>query len=198
MKQKEVINGTDFLKLFEGNKGSLTDLPLTVTGDLLTINGEEINLESISMEGMTFTGMLTIKKFQKIKSLTIGSSHFLGGLAFEGNVGSHVSIQTISAKWIHMWRCCFESVFFNSVEIDGSLDISGLELNEKLIIGEVEFSQLELIQKHCGYSIKTPKVKTDNPLVARQFQLIGVPVFMSTEAVRKMMESEPEDRLAAV
>jgi hypothetical protein len=40
-------------------------------------------------------------------------------------------------------------------------------------------------------------VKTNDPIVAEQFRLIGVPVFMFTEAVRNMMESKAEGRCAA-
>ena len=198
MRQKEVVNSVDFLKLLVGNKGILTDLPLTVNSDFLTIDGEKMELESMHLECVTFTGMLTIYGFKKMKSLTISSSYFLGGLAFESNAGGHISIQSIETKWLHMWGCCFNSVFFNNVEVDGSLDISGLELSEKLIIGEADFSQLELIHQHTSYTTKTPWVKTDNQIVARQFRLIGVPVFMSTEAVRKMIESEVEGRFATV
>jgi hypothetical protein len=142
--------------------------------------------------------MLTISGLKKMKSLTIISSYFLGGLAFEENAGEHVSIQSIEAKWLHMWRCCFKNVFFNDVKVDGSLDISGLELSENFIIGEVDFCQLELIHLNASYTVKTPWVKTDNQIVARKFHMIGVPVFMSTEAVRKMLEHEAEERFATV
>ena len=75
--------------------------------------------------------------------------------------------------------------FGNSpVKVRECLDLSGLQLNKGFSLNAVTFASLELIDATTWETIQTPKVQTDDPTVACQFRLIGVPVFMATEAVR--------------
>ena len=194
MKKNQIISCHDFLKLLKENKGRVTDSTLIVQGGFLTINGKEIGTETLDLEGLTFTDMVTIKGFEKQKiSMVIDSSNFLDSLCVEGNSGRHISIRSVKAKRMHLWRCAFESAFLGGIEVD-NLDISGLQLSEGLTLHECNFSDMELIHSSTENAIKTPRVKTDNQLVAEQFRLIGVPVFMSTEAVRTMMKNEMEEK----
>jgi hypothetical protein len=197
-KANQIISCHDFLKLLKENKGSVTDPSLIVQGGYLTINGKEIGSDMLNIEGVTFTDMVTITDFEKQKiSMIINSSNFLDILCIEGNSGRHISLSGVKAKDVNLWRCAFESAFLGGIEVAGDLDISGLELTRRLTLDECSFNKLELIHSSTENTIKTPMVKTNDPLVAEQFRLIGVPVFMSTEAVRAMMENKAAKRRAA-
>jgi hypothetical protein len=197
-KANQIISCPDFLKLLMEYKGRISDPSLIVQGGYLTISGKEIGSDTLHIEGVTFTDMVTINGFEKQKiSMGLNSSNFLDILCIEGNSGRHISISGVKAKHINLWRCAFESAFLGGIEVAGDLDISGLELTRRLTLDECSFSSLELIHQSSENTIKTPMVKTNDPLVAEQFRLIGVPVFMSTEAVRAMMENKAAKRRTA-
>jgi uncharacterized protein YjbI with pentapeptide repeats len=196
-KNNQIISCSDFLKLLKRSKGKVNDPTMIIQGDFLTISGKDFELEVISFDLLTFTGMVTISDFKK-KSVIISldSSNFLGGLVIEQNTGSHISVTSTKTKWLHLWQCRFENAHLTGIEAE-CIDISGLELSEGLTLDKCNFSKLELIHSSTEGTIKTPRVKTNDPIVAEQFRLIGVPVFMFTEAVRNMMESKAEGRCAA-
>ena len=197
-KTNEIVSCSDFLKLLKENKGRVTDPALIVQGGYLTISGKEIGSGTLNIGGVTFTDMVTIKGFEKQKiSMMIDSSNFLDILCIEGNSGRHISLSGVKAKHINLWRCAFESAFLGGIEVSGDLDISGLQLSEGLTLDKCNFSKMELIHSSTEDTIKTPRVKTDDPVVAEQFRLIGVPVFMSTEAIRAMMENKAVKRRVA-
>jgi len=196
-KTNEIINGSDFLELLKGNKGTMTNALAIVQGDFLTIDAKDFNLCTLHLEELTFTGMVTIRGFKKNSmAMILHSSNFLGGLHIEQNTVRHISISSAKAKRVHLSSCKLEEVFLGGIEAEG-IDISGLELSEGLTLDECSFSKLELMHSTGSSTIKTPRVKTDDPLVAEQFRLIGVPVFMSTEAVRTMMQNKTTGRRVA-
>lgn len=196
-KNNQIISCPDFLKLLKQRKGRVNDPTMIIQGDFLTISGKDFELEVISFDLLTFTGMVTISDFKK-KSVIISldSSNFLGGLVIEQNTGSHISVTSTKTKWLHLWQCQFGSAHLAGIEAE-CIDVSGLQLSEGLTLDECNFSKMELIHSSTEGTIKTPRVKTDDPLVAEQFRLIGVPVFMSTEAVRNMMGNKAVKRHAA-
>jgi hypothetical protein len=195
-KTNEIINCSDFLELLKRNKGTITNQVMIIQGDL-TIDGKDITLETIHLEDLTFTGMVTIRGFKNNSiAIFLNSSNFLRGLCIEQNVGRHVSITSAKIKWLNLWSCQFKSAHLGDIEAE-YIDVSGLQLSEGLTLDECSFSKLELIHRSTENAIKTPRVKTDDPLVAEQFRLIGVPVFMSTEAIRVMMENKAVKRHAA-
>lgn len=195
-KTNEIISCSDFLELLKRNKGTITNQAMIIQGDL-TIDGKDITLETIHLEDLTFTGMVTIRGFKDNSiAIILISSNFLGGLCIEQNVGRHVSITSAKIKWVNLWHCRLKSAFLGDIEAE-YIDVSGLQLSEGLTLDDCKFSKLELIHRSTENAIKTPRVKTDDPFVAEQFRLIGVPVFMSTEAVRTMMESKAAGRCVA-
>ena len=184
MNAATIVNGPKFIAELTASQGQLRDENLTVNGDAIIV-GKEHSLASLCLEGITFTGMVLIKKFEKSSPpFQIRSCNFLGGLGLEHCEGGHLSIMGVAAKWAHFWHCKFEVASFREFGVDGSLDISGFQLTEGFSAHGVTFTELELIHSHTSKWIHTPFVKTDDPIVACQFRLIGVPVFMSTEAVR--------------
>jgi len=193
----EIISCSDFLEMLKQNKGTITNRAMIIQGDFLTIDGKDMTLDTIHLEDLTFTGMVTIRGFKNnYIAIILNSSNFLGGLCIEQNVGRHVSITSAKINWVHLWRCQLESAFLGNIEAEG-IDVSGLQLSKGLALDECSFSKLELIHSSTENTIKTPWVKTNDPLVAKQFRLIGVPVFMSTEAVRNMMENKAKGRRTA-
>jgi hypothetical protein len=189
----EIISCSDFLEMLKQNKGTITNRAMIIQGDS-TIDVKDITLENIHLEGLTFTGMVTIRGFKnKSSAIFLDSSNFLGGLCIEQNVGRHVSITSAKTKWIHLWHCRLKSAFLGDIEAE-SIDVSGLQLSEGLTLDECTFSKLELMHSSTENTIETPRVKTNDPLVAEQFRLIGVPVFMSTEAVRAMVGNKTQGK----
>jgi hypothetical protein len=196
-KTNQIIGCSDFLELLKKNKGKITNSAMIVQGDFLTIDGEDFKFDVINLDGLTFTGMVTISDFKdKSVIISLDSSNFLGGLVIEQTAGSVISITSAKTNWLHLWQCNFETAHITGIEAEG-IDISGLQLSDGLTLDECNFTKLELIHGSTNNAIKTPRVKTDDPTVAEQFRLIGVPVFMSTAAVRTMMESRAVGRRVA-
>ena len=162
-------------------KGHRHERPTTVRGEV-HIDFEDDDLDILVLENLTFIGKVTIK--QLTASIKIKAANFLGGIILEDLTIGDISIVASTAKSMYFRHCVFGVASLRSVKVRECLDLSGLQLNKGFSLNAVTFASLELIDATTWETIQTPKVQTDDPTVACQFRLIGVPVFMATEAVR--------------
>jgi hypothetical protein len=72
-----------------------------------------------------------------------------------------------------------------------------LELSGRLQMEEVSFERLELIHGSAHMIAKIPTAQVDDPDIALQLRLAGVPVLMSTKAVRGLSEKQKKALAAA-
>jgi hypothetical protein len=188
-KNNQMIGSGEFLELLKKNTGTMQHESLVVEGNL-TITGEEMRLERIALACVTFMGHVTVRNFSKgLGTFTIDYCNFPNGLIIEANSGGYLLIRGVKAKGIKIWQSSFDSANFVETSIEKILDISGLRCATKAEFKEVSLEELELYSPRSSSTANIAKVITDDPVIATQFRLAGVPVFMSTEAVRKALET---------
>ncbi len=190
---KKILNNKQFLELIASKEGDVRG-PLEVRGDITVDKTDYPNLVRISITEATFMGMLSIKKFYG--PISLAEVHAAGGLYVEESDGSGVSILSVRARWIVFRRNKFLRACLVDIQTD-NLDLSGLDLSECLRIDHIQTENVELIHFSTQNTIKVSKVVTEDPLIARQFELAGIPVFMPTGAVRNWMAAKSSQNEAA-
>jgi hypothetical protein len=196
MKQNEVISSSDFIRHLTIGSGIFMRQGSVVEGDI-RIDARTDHLNSLHLDGVNFTGMVTVTGFNASDgSLIFQDANFLGGLCIEGNEVRYLSIIRVKAPFLDVWRHKSPIAALQELEIDGSLDISGLDLSERLTFSSSIYSTLELMHPSTSGIIKVPVVKTDDPLAVFQFRMAGIPVFVSTDVAKKMMEQGAALQLA--
>ncbi len=193
MKQNQTLNGKEFLALIKKEKDSICHRILLIQGDI-TIDDEEVCLDSIRLENMTFLGMVHIRNFKKPDAcIILQSCKFLGGLCIEQNNGQSVSIGGCELLWLDIWSSSFGTAFIGDNEIEKSLDISGLTLSMYLSLGKNSYVELELIHTNLLHTIVVPFVRTTDLIATQQFIAARIPVFVSTEIARTMLKDDLRD-----
>ena len=190
--KKQIMTSDEFTEGLIKANGHFRGESQVIRGNL-RLQGDEINLTYIHVENVTFQDMVTIYGFKRGRvSIGFESVNFLDILTIEqcGGGSGNIQICGCHSKQISLWSSRLESVFISGVEIDRSIDLSGLMLNEALSLIDVKTTNLEIMHSSHMGRIKTPLVKTNNPLFAEQFLMACIPVFMSTENTRKMMEAK--------
>src|SRR5690242_7263423 len=137
MKQ-QIMRAAEFAELLKQRSGTVTDRSIVVKGDL-TIDAEILNvmakgkpepLQSIFLKDIVFMGSVSIRNISK--SIVIQCSEFSGGLILERNSCKGISISSTKSAFVNIWGCEVGTVAISHVEIEGSLDLSGLHLAKEL------------------------------------------------------------------
>lgn len=187
MKRNQTITSAEYLSLLYTNDKIVLDNTLIVEG-FVTIDGNKmIQNRSIEIKGLTFVESVLIARCDIAEPwINISNCYFMGGLTIEQSEGKWISIDTVTAAHITMRSCEFKSVSLKKVKISQCLDIAGLSLKDGLKLYDVDLNSIQLVDRSSGSIASIPNVITDHEIAALQFQMAGVRVYMSTEAVREM------------
>jgi len=189
MKKTQVIKGPEFLALLAKERGAVSNENLLVEECDLTINGEKLKLKDVRLNGITFTGQVTITGLRNPKSnISLESCNFLRGLSIESCACNNLSITSSTAPNIGVSSSQFDYAYLHSVTVEKSIDISGLQLNGRLGLYQTHFGELELLDRMGNYTAM-PMAMTDNPLVALQLRLAGIAVFVPSVTAREILKN---------
>ena len=193
MKNDSVIDSVQFSRLLQEGDGSNIEKGTLVQGYVSI--GEKIMVSDIHLNRIVFDSLVTFQGYNgPDEGITLEGCNFLGGLLMEQSAGKYLCMQECKAKHIDLWGGMFDWVYIQDVKVDGSINVSGLQLAERLIMNKVSFSRLELVHSNSPSKfIKTPLVMTDNEAAALQFRTAGIPVFISTEMAHKMIKDRMID-----
>ncbi len=153
--------------------------------DHTTIDGKSLGFNSLSIRRMNFTQGLTITNFEGKGNIILQNLDCLKGLHIENCRCNFLGIVDTSVGYIDFFASKFAGAALSGLNV-GDLNLSSLELTEKLILKESEFHELSLITHDAERPIKTPLVKTDNQLAATMFRMAGIPVFIDMEMAKKI------------
>jgi hypothetical protein len=178
---------------------------MTVQGDV-HIDNKDINLtiddssgrhgQSIRLTNIVFNGMVFIRGYTNL-TLTISHAYFLEGLWIEDCSGSWISMTKCQVKSADFW-CggargrTFEVVSLHEIHSQSSINLSGLNLKDRLSLHDVTASYgLELIHLSTMDTLHTPKAITNSSIWAFQLRMAGIPVFIDTKNAEMMMARDP-------
>lgn len=192
IQRNEVIDAATFLQSLAERSDSANH-PLTVQYDVI-IDGRKTPLKSLHLTNITFTGTVLVEHYRLgEETMIFKGCNFLGNLlSLRDNQSRHLSILDCAARYLDISRCEFDSASIGRVDVEKILDISGFSLKERFHMNEVSFDELCLFDESTYSTIRTPYVQTDNFLVAEHFRLAGIPVFMSSRAVRARIAAEEQ------
>lgn len=209
--QNQLMPATDFLGLL-ADKEARSRLRLgthttVVTGDVC-INGKELDLvtgksdkpiASVGFRNLTFTGSVRVENVEEL-SFTAQQTNFLKGLSFCGCTGGWLSIHSCQMQRFDGFRNSFEALVLRKVQGEPAadarwqnqqnpvVDIFGFTLSKKLVFEGVEAKELVTHCERVSASLSTPEAIVDDPLWAFQLRLAGIPVHISTELARNMLQ----------
>ena len=194
MKQNNVISSAVYLAMLKAKQKDpyyRADLPILIQGDL-DIDGEQLGVQHIHLEQVTTTGSLMIRNSAPQKGagmISLEACNFLGGLRVENVDISHIIMSDVRAKWINLWRCKAISADLREIVIDdgGVFDMSGLELQRDLSLTNITYTAVELFQRNVFKTITTGFVQTNDPVLALQFRMAGIPVYITTKTAQEML-----------
>jgi hypothetical protein len=200
MKQRgnsRLISAQDFVDLLLKNKGDVSKLEQVVQGQVRIEGKKGPPFKYLHLSNITFTNGVCISELENV-NLIIDSCAFPEGLRIERCTGGHLSLHGLfDVELISVvLSSSFARVSLTDLRVEKSIQLYDLEVVRKekdeqpyLVIENVEFDDLRLIsQSSPDWRIRAPMVKTNNPIVAEQFRLAGIPVFMDTATVRAQME----------
>ncbi|MCX6719023.1 MAG: hypothetical protein NTZ38_01460 [Candidatus Taylorbacteria bacterium] len=199
--KKTVFQAEEYLDLLVKGQISARDGNITVQGEVI-INGHDEQFKSlttIELCSATFTDLVLISNFERFEikqqftcSLTLSSSNFLGGLLVEkigeGDIGRFITIHGCTAKWVKFVKCEVGTITVKDLTVDDSLNISGIHASDGINLDGVICHGLNLISDVDRKFISASIVRTDDPIIALQFHFAGIPVFMSSKAIKKMRD----------
>lgn len=189
MNQNVKIDRHQFVRQLKQANGSFRPAShgLVEVEHTLTIDGKELGLGDIHIDGVTFDEKVVIRNFEGGYLLVLQRSHFNGGLYIEG-----VNCDRVCVTHCHMFslatsRCQLHSASLDHTEVKGEADISGLKLTKCLQLKDNKLPDAQLFHTGTFERITTPAVETDDLTLAFQFKMAGIPVFMTTPGARQMM-----------
>ena len=194
--QNTLLSQAQFLARLTDTSGRHHDQEALIVKDNLTINGKNTVIEksgnnkdmvTISLENTTFNGRVTISYYEAL-SLYIRDCNFLCGLRLEHNSGTLLNVQgCIFGKEFDAFRCTFDRANIQKLESERKIEISGLIINESLVVSEIEAPEIVLYNKLVGDILKAPYVVTDSHALALQLRFLGIPVVISTAMANAML-----------
>ncbi len=205
IQNKTLLSAAEFIEKLVGDKISIGQT-LTVQDDV-RLDGKKIvfpekkfqkgKINSIRFENINFMGAVTIENFEHL-SLSSRNTNFLKGLSVDRCSGTHASLSGGKMESLKFWGCTLGTVCLRDLEVTRyDLELAWLKLEKGLELSGIMLARNLVIQsdKDSEWFLKTPYVRTDDPALALQFRLAGIPVFMSSEAVRDMMKAHVEEAL---
>ncbi len=135
--------------------------------------------------------MVMVENFADLISVRINACNFLRGLHISTTKAG--SFYILSCKMSSLDFCHntqFERAFIDDVEVENSLSLSGLTVTEGIALKSVTFKDLILKGNEMKAVVKATLVQTDDPVVAYQFKMFGVPIIVSTKAAVQALKGE--------
>ncbi len=181
----------------------------TIISGMVRIDGKKTKLysgtdkgrgrkQSIDLRNLTFLDRVEVEHCSALM-FTARGVNFRKGLSFQECSGSHACVHDCQMTGFDGYHNKFEVLSFDGVtgEPQGdsawtehpSIDISGFAVAKHLNFYKVQARELLTISHRVEGCFTAPAAITDDLVWATQLRLLGVPVHMSTDLVRKMLEA---------
>ena len=197
------VSTTDFLaRLFQGFTKTQNSGPeqLLVPASVRILRG---NLPpppkgqvkpSLHVKGFTFQGRVLLEDMREVINIDFENCQFLDGLMIQDCDAEFIRISNCRGLFISTFDCKTTSITIQKTQIGGALDLSGVSVCRD----SIHPARMNLEEIRCGFFhivcsrgnefLKTPHVRTDDPEIAFQLHLAGIPVFMSSHGSKLLMQ----------
>lgn len=198
MSRPTTITSSDFVKLLLQDPSCLSRKNFIVTGNCF-LNHDNLGDTLPMIQNVVFSESVEISGFSNEDSpIIIGECEFLDDLQIRNCLTKNISINTVKVRSFRILRSQSKGpVWLKSLKVTDLLDISGLSIvpvGEKkdpfLYMEKLEMGDLVLCDNRF---INVPLVHTDDIVTAKQFELLNIPVVLSREKVKEMIEKEERD-----
>ena len=191
-----ILSAAKFLEKLEVNGSRVfVNTPIVVKDDVI-IEGLNPKIDQLSIENVTFRGEVRIVDIGI--QLDIGSSRFKKILEFIRINAGYIHIYNTIATDILFDTCIAGNVALDNCRVSSLLGLGELQVNDFLRLFRLKCPDIRPVQNYDPYSmemVKTPMVETDSPVIARQFELLGIPVVLPTATVRTMMAAPEKGKI---